>query len=142
MLWSKGTSQQVIMGRLDFGSDLLESLSELAVRAEIKAGQLTLVGALRGARLAVYDMDRQVYNYLDLPGDWELTSGLGNVSLMEGRPFVHAHLVLGNQRGESYSGHLTEGCRVFACEFVIETFDLDRELKRFHDQETGLTLWR
>ncbi len=69
----------------------------------------------------------------------EITKLVGNVSLKEGRPMVHAHVTLADE-GKAFGGHLAPGTVVFACEFIIQVFE-GVSLTRSLDAETGLQLW-
>ena len=70
----------------------------------------------------------------------EIVSMYGNISLKNGKPFVHAHVVLSDKKGNARGGHLLPGSSVFACELTIEEFE-GPELIRGFDERTGLTLW-
>jgi predicted DNA-binding protein with PD1-like motif len=70
----------------------------------------------------------------------EILSGQGNVSLKDGKPFVHLHLVLGRSDGSCLGGHAAAGCKIFACEAAILALD-GPALVREPDEATGLALW-
>jgi predicted DNA-binding protein with PD1-like motif len=130
-----------IMGRLAKGSDLLEDLGGICQEAGIKLGAVRAIGAVTRARIGYYDQAARVYNFLELKQDLEILALMGNISLKDGKPFVHAHVTLGDDQGRAFGGHLAEGCEVFACEFEIEEYQADKPLERGWDQETGLMLW-
>jgi len=130
-----------IMGRLPKGSDLLEALSEICQQAGIQIGAVRAIGAVTRARVGYYDQAARVYNFLEFDHDLEILALLGNVSLKDGKPFVHAHVTLGDAQGRAFGGHLAEGCEVFACEYEIEQYQGQTLLERGWDQETGLMLW-
>lgn len=70
----------------------------------------------------------------------EILSCVGNVSLKVGKPSVHVHIALADEKGKAFGGHLMPGTTVFACEAFIEEMQgkpLDRRL----DEKTGLALW-
>ena len=71
----------------------------------------------------------------------EITNLVGNVSLRDGNPFVHAHVTLADSAGHAYGGHLAPGTIVFACEFVLEVLS-ESVLERAFDETTGLYLWK
>ena len=72
--------------------------------------------------------------------DFEILNLNGNISLKDGEPMVHAHIILADQNGNSFGGHLEEGTKVFASEIQIEEFSKP-DKNRKYDQATGLTLW-
>lgn len=138
----QGKIKEVIMGRIDHGEDLLLSLHEIVRKKKVEAGHIVIMGALNYARLGAYDQNKKEYNILELPGQWEITAGTGDISLKDDETHVHIHLVLGDHNGNCLSGHVLEGCKIFACEFVIYSLELDGSLQREYDEKTGLFLWQ
>jgi predicted DNA-binding protein with PD1-like motif len=131
---------RALMGRMTRGDDLLETLTEIAREHGVRLGRVEALGAVEHARVGFYDQEAREYRFLDLPRELEILSLVGNVSLRDGAPVVHAHLTLGDDRGRSYGGHLVSGTRVFACEFTLDVFR-GPDLKRGYDEPTGLPLW-
>jgi predicted DNA-binding protein with PD1-like motif len=71
----------------------------------------------------------------------EIVSLYGNISLKDGKPFAHVHVVLSDAKGNGRGGHLLPGrTPVFACELIIEEFDGEPPV-RLNDENTGLALW-
>jgi len=66
---------------------------------------------------------------------------VGNISLKDGRPFLHAHVTLADKEGHAFGGHLAPGTIVFVCELVVQALE-GPEFTRELDQETGLPLWK
>jgi len=132
---------RVIMGKLRKGADLLESLNAVAAEEGVKMGTVEAIGAVSTARVGFYEQRRRVYEYFEVDGgELEILSCIGNISLRQGAPMVHAHIVLGDASGMAKGGHLAEGTSVFACEYVIREL-LGDELNRTFDEATGLPLW-
>lgn len=132
---------RVLMGRLPHGSDLLHELTEICRLQQVYHAQISGVGALSQSRLGFYDQLAQEYEYIPSQKHCEILSLIGNVSLRDGASMVHAHLTLADHLGHAYGGHLAEGCKVFACEYIIQEFITETPLQRELDPETGLTLW-
>jgi len=132
---------EVLMGRLQRGDDLLGALTERAKAAGVRAGRLQALGAVEKARVGFYDQAAFEYRFLDLTEPLEILALIGNVSLRDGEPMVHAHVTLGDDRGRAFGGHLVPGTTVFACEFTLETLE-GAEFHRARDEATGLPLWR
>jgi uncharacterized protein len=64
---------------------------------------------------------------------------VGNISLKDGEPFVHAHAVLSDDEGKVRGGHLLGGT-IFAAEVHVTEL-LGETLARRLDNVTGLSLW-
>ncbi len=135
------TRGRTIMGRLQKGDDLLSSLQRICSGLEIAQGELSAIGAVTCARIGYYDQAERKYAFLHLSRHLEILSLMGNVSLKDGVAFVHAHVVLGDESGRAFGGHLAEGTEVFACEFTVREFLTETPLRRSMDEETGLFLW-
>lgn len=131
---------RMLVGKLDHGSDLLEEITTSCRQAGIRLGRIQAIGAVKKARLAYYDQGDKVYEFYDFNEPMEILSLIGNISLKNGQPMVHAHIVLSNGRGESFGGHLASGTVVFACECIIEELT-GQEYERGLDETTGLPLW-
>jgi predicted DNA-binding protein with PD1-like motif len=115
-------------------------LTAVAREHDVRLGRVTALGAVEHARVGFYDQGPQEYRYLELPMELEILSLVGNVSLRDGEPMVHAHITLGDDHGRAFGGHLAPGTRVFACEFTLDVFR-GEDLVRGHDEPTGLPLW-
>jgi predicted DNA-binding protein with PD1-like motif len=133
-------SREMFMGRLSYGSDLLEELTSVAIRNGVRLGRVEAIGAVQTAKISFYNQTTRAYQSLSLDHPLEITNLLGYISLKDGNPFVHAHITLSDEAGKSYGGHLAAGTIVFACEFLIEVFD-GPLFNRSLDKETGLHLW-
>lgn len=133
--------KSVFMGKLPHGADLLDEITALCEREEIRLGRIEALGAVQQVRLAYYDQKKREYNYFTLDQHLEITKLTGNVSIKDGKPIVHAHITLADEAGRAYGGHLAQGTNVFACEFIIEAFD-GPVFERGYDEVTGLPLWK
>lgn len=125
--------------RLDHGTDIIGQITDLAKEKEIKTGFLSVIGALSRAELGYYDQVSQKYIEIQIDQPVELVSCLGNISLRDDLPFVHAHAVLSDRGARVWGGHLTSGL-VFAAELYMQEL-LGPNLKRMPDSITGLNLW-
>lgn len=134
------TPKKIIMGKLSFGGDLLEELTKIATEHGIRLGRIEAIGAVQKARIGFYNQNKRKYQFHLFSQPMEIVKLAGNISLKDGKPFVHAHITLADKAGKSYGGHLAEGTIVFACEFVLEAFE-GPEFSRCLDEETGLSLW-
>ena len=125
--------------RLEHDADLVQSITELARSNRVEAGSFTAIGALKRARLGYYDQKNHGYREMKIDAPHEMASCIGNVSLKDGEPFVHVHVVLADETGNTKAGHLLEGI-VFAAEVHLHELEGPR-LERKYDEATGLSLW-
>lgn len=127
--------------RLATGSDLLAELERHVRETGIRLGWLSGLGAVSRAGLRYYDQEAKVYRDLVLDRHLELVGLEGNVSLLDGDPFVHAHITLADDAGRAFGGHLGPGTQVFAAEILLTALE-GPPLERQPDERTGLKLWR
>jgi len=129
----------VIVERFKTGDDILERLNDLVLRNRVSAGSFTAIGTVEKATVG-YFMGSGKYSNITLQGPLEIVSCLGNVSLKEGAPFVHAHIMLSDKEARTYGGHLMPGTTVGATfELTLHSYD-HIELRRKIDPETKLFL--
>jgi len=130
-----------VVARLPHGGDLLAEIAVVADQHGMAAAELRAIGALSEARLAFYDQEAKTYGEFEVPGAVELLGLLGNVSRRDGATAVHAHATLAGHDGACVGGHVVPGCRIFACELILQEL-VGEPLERGYDEVTGLPLWR
>ncbi len=131
-----------IMGRLSMGDDVLAALTKCCELHNVRLGEVRALGAVSKARFGFYDQSVRKYHFIELDKHLEITSVIGNISLKDGKPFIHAHVTFTDDKGTALGGHLAEGTIVFACEYVIHEYQSDQIPERGYDEETGLFLWK
>ena len=132
---------KTFIGKLKFGGDLLGELTCVCEQNNIRLGRVEALGAVQKARIAFYDQQARKYNFLEINKPLEITKLIGNVSLRDGKPMVHAHITLSDSQGNAFGGHLSDGTIVFTCEFIINSYDGPDHVREY-DAQTGLPLWK
>lgn len=125
---------------LPHGADLLETLESFAAEQGVKVGKVELIGAVEKGVIAFYDQDKKQYGSLEFPEPLEILNCIGTISLREGVPRAHLHIIFGRHDGSTLGGHLMPGTVVFAAEAVMEELT-GPDLQRGFDSQTGLPLW-
>ena len=129
-----------LLVRARHDSDLIKAITELAEARGITTATFTAIGAVKNAKLGFYDQVEHKYGEMKIDTHQEIASCIGNVTLKDGKPFVHAHAVLADENGRTIAGHLIEAA-VFAAE--IHLCELEgTKLERKFDEKTGLSLWK
>lgn len=125
---------------MELGDDILKTIQRVALEHDVKSGQITLIGAVSRAKLGYFDRESGEYKDFLIERDLEVVSGMGNISrLGDDSVVVHAHLVVSDEEGRCWGGHLMEGCEVsVTIELVI--IEMDADLRRAKDEMTGLNL--
>lgn len=125
---------------LEPGEHVLETVTAYLKRNAIHAARFTAIGGFREVELKYFNMQTSVYEHRTLRAQVEVISLVGSVSLREGEPFIHAHVVVGDAEYRAHAGHLGEG----VVEPTLELFltPIDGSLTREKDERTGLDLLR
>ena len=130
-----GTS---FMVRLERGEKVIETLLAFCEGEKIKGGYFNGLGAAGEVELAHFSLVTKKYTILNLSGQYEITGLHGNISTMEGKPYIHSHITVGDGQFHSLSGHLKEAVVSATCEIIVVR--LEAEIGRAKDGETGLNL--
>ncbi len=132
--------KSVIISRMNPGDDILKTIERVAQEHNVRSGQITLIGAVSRAKLGYFDRESGKYKEFSIDRDLEVVSGMGNISRLEDDSVVvHAHLVVSNDEGRCWGGHLMGGCEVsVTIELVI--IETASNLRRARDEATGLNL--
>jgi hypothetical protein len=125
---------------LDHGSEIVASITALAESLGVEAGMVSGIGALKDAAIGYYDQEAHEYRTVEIDRPIEIANLTGNVSIRDGRPFLHAHATLADSQGMVRGGHLNRGT-VFAAEVYLQEL-LGTPPVRVHDPNTDLFLWR
>ena len=127
------------MVRIDLGEDIVDSLKKLCEDEQIRLGRVEAIGAADHAVIGVYDLLKKEYYPEQLDEFMEIASLNGNITAMDGKPYIHLHAVLADQRHVIHGGHVLEMRVGATCEMFVTV--LDGEVKRQKDEGLGINLW-
>jgi predicted DNA-binding protein with PD1-like motif len=134
-------SGRCFLARLPHGEDLLKTMEAFCEKHGIRNGVFSIIGAVTSVTLGSYDQKQQVYVTAKKEEALEIVHCAGNISLKDGKVFVHAHAVLADEKGETTGGHLFSDTKVFAGEMYVREL-VGSPLERAYDETTGLYLWK
>jgi predicted DNA-binding protein with PD1-like motif len=130
-----------IVGRLPYGEDLISAIENFCKTSSIQMATFSLIGAVSSYTIGAYDQKQQVYVTATEEASFEIVTCTGNISLMDGNLSVHAHIVLGDDKGNTMGGHLFSETIIFAGEISLQELK-GIPLERAYDENTGLSLWK
>jgi predicted DNA-binding protein with PD1-like motif len=137
----EGKTGRILFFRLFEGEDLAEAIKKRVEESGIKAGFFLLIGSLKDAVLGYYKEGQ--YKAIHLEGPLEIASCMGNIAVDEKGEFVvHAHVVVSNEKGEAFGGHLMKDSHVGATAELVMVEAEGVCLQRALDEKTGLKLWK
>lgn len=122
--------------RLDAGEKIVETVRGLCERDGIGGGFFNGLGAVGQAEIGHFDPETDEYGWTVLSGPYEIVSLYGNITTVDGKPFVHAHIALGDNTFAVRGGHLKEAVVSVTCEVTLTRFRDD--IGRRKDEGTGL----
>ena len=132
---------RIFVGRLPHGEDLINSIEEFCKKALIQMATFSVIGAVSSATIGAYDQKQQVYVTSKEEAPLEIVSCIGNVSLKDGKPFIHAHILLADEQGKTIGGHLFSETIIYAGEINLQELT-GKPMERTYDNNTGLMLWK
>lgn len=120
------------------GDEVISTLTQFAREQRIASGRFTAIGAFSEVALGYFDWEKKEYLRNEVKEQVEVVSLIGDIALGQGKPEVHAHVVVGRRDGSAMGGHLMNGRVRPTLEVVLE--DSDGTLRRRFDPESGLAL--
>lgn len=88
--------------------EIISGLTDFAIAQHIEDGHFTAIGAVSKATLGWLDVSQKAYRAIPVDQQAEVLSMMGDIASFNGKPIVHAHMVLGKQDGSTVGGHLWE----------------------------------
>ena len=130
-----------IVVRIDKGEELCETLLDIAGRENIRLAGVYGIGSTDDVTLGAFDADSKTYVKVRYNSTaYELASVTGNLSRMDGRPYLHLHAVIGIPgNNECQAGHLNAAVIRATCEMNIDV--IEGEVGRKYSDEVGLNLY-
>src|SRR3990167_8262947 len=105
---SRATERGYII-RLKRGEKVVENLTSFCKEKNIQGDLFTAIGAVGEAEVGYYDFEQRKYFSKKHEGDLEVVSMSGNISVADGTPIIHPHIVLSKGvEGICIGGHLDE----------------------------------
>jgi uncharacterized protein len=107
--------------RFGQGDEILSGLTEFANTNHIESGYFTGIGGLLAATLGWGDPTNGAFKVINVDQKCELVSLIGNITLRNGKPFVHVHMVVSLSDGSTRGGHLLDAhVSPFAEIYIVE----------------------
>lgn len=122
---------------LDKGDEVVESLTRLVVESRIQGGLIHGLGTVTNVTLGFFDTEKKEYLKKQFDGFYELACLVGDISLVDGKPFCHLHAVISDIEMRAFAGHLFGAQISITGEFIITPGEpAERKL----DEQIGLNL--
>ena len=123
---------------LSAGAKVPEDIVSIAIREKIDTARVEAIGGVDKLRLAIFNRVTKKYDEYDYDEFLEVTSLIGNITLKDGKPFLHAHCNFGRKDRSVIGGHLISA-DVFPLLEVVITPTENKALRKF-DEDLGLNV--
>jgi uncharacterized protein len=129
---------------LERGDELMAEVKSFAERERLRTAEFTGIGAVSSARLAAFDPETREYVDIPDPGQTELVSLNGRITLPKdadptdppAERQLHVHCVLSREDGSAVAGHVFELVVRPTCEVVVN--ESAEHVARREDPDSGL----
>jgi predicted DNA-binding protein with PD1-like motif len=129
-----------IRHRFQKGDEVRKGLLEFARTNRFADAHLSGIGAFSEVTLGFFDRQQKKYIKIPITEQAEVLSFTGNIIPNDGKPTLHAHVVIGKADGTAHGGHFLDGRVWPTLELILS--EMPVHLWRSHDDETGLALIR
>lgn len=109
-----------IVLRLDPKDEITESIIKLAEKENISAAGVSGIGATDDFTVGVFDMKKGDYEKFFYNGNHEINVLTGNITEVNGKPYVHLHLSATGKGGKVVGGHLIKAIISLTAEIIVD----------------------
>ncbi len=125
--------------RIDLDEEIMQSLTYFCGKEHIALARVEAIGAANHAVIGVYDLKKKEYYPEEINEFMEIASLNGNITVMDGKPYIHLHATLADHHHVIHGGHVLEMRVGATCEMFVTV--LNGEVKRQKDEALGINLW-
>jgi len=120
------------------GADIPKDILAIAEKEKTVTARVEAIGGVNELSLAYFNHEAKKYEEHTFQEFLEVTSILGNVTLKDGKPFLHIHGTFGRKDLSVLAGHVISA-KVFPLLELVMTPTKNRALRRF-DDDLGLNV--
>jgi len=114
------------------GAKIPDDILALARKEKISTARVEAIGGVRELDLAYFNHEEKRYEEHRFREFLEVTGILGNLTLKDGKPFLHIHGTFGRKDLSTVAGHVMKA-NVFPLLEVVITPTRNRALRKFDD---------
>lgn len=124
---------------IDNHIEIVEALTAFCKAQGIRSGSISGIGAIGKMTLRFFDPTTKKYVDREFVEQMEIAGLTGNISTLDGKVYLHLHIVAGRRDYSAIAGHLLCATLSGAGEFVVE--DFGTEIPRVYSPELGLNVY-
>lgn len=122
----------------DPGDEVAAGLKAFARDHQLSASHFTGIGAFSDVLLGFFSLEKKQYKKIPIRTQVEVLSLVGDITLDDEEPQVHAHVVVGKADGTAHGGHLLQAHVRPTLEVILT--ETPRHLHRKLNPDIGLSL--
>jgi predicted DNA-binding protein with PD1-like motif len=116
-----GRQFEVVFGK---GDEVMSGLTDFATKYHLTGtSHFTAVGAFDKATLGWYDPDKRAFKKIEINQEVEILAFTGNIVIANGKPNVHAHVIVALPDGTTRGGHVVEGQISLTMQLFLEELE-------------------
>ncbi len=119
----------------DVGDEVNQGLLTFAKNHNLSASHFAAIGAFSEVTLGYFQWEKKEYKKIPVKEQVEVLSMVGDITLQDGEPKVHAHVVLGKSDGTAHGGHLIEARVRPTLEVIV--VESPKHLQRKYNPDVG-----
>ena len=123
---------------LESGEEAMEQLLAFAKSLNLSASQFSAIGAFSDTTVGFFDFSIKDYKKNRFNQQMEVVSLVGDITMYKNEYKVHGHVVLANEKGNAFGGHLVKGIVHPTLEIILNESPL--YLQREMDGKSGIPL--
>jgi hypothetical protein len=120
------------------GSNFVDEVQKIAEAERIMTARVEAIGGVNRLALGYFDREKRKHEEHVYNEFLEVACMLGNITMKDGKPFLHVHGTFGRRDMSALSGHVISAT-VFPMLEVVITPTSNRALRKF-DKKTGLNV--
>ena len=113
-----------IVLRLDVNDEIVECVKRVALKEKITAANVSGIGATADFTVGIFNLKSSEYDKYSYSGNHEITSLTGNITEVDGKPYVHLHITAAGD-GNFVGGHLLSAKISLTAEIIIDVISAD-----------------
>jgi predicted DNA-binding protein with PD1-like motif len=122
--------------RIDKDEEIMSSIADFCAKQKIVSADFNGIGATNNAVIGIYDEEIKEYRNNTVKSNCEITNLVGNVSLLDNKPFVHAHINMSDASLNTIGGHLKTAVVSVTCEIFLTSYK--KKLVRQFDKQVKI----
>jgi hypothetical protein len=123
---------------LETGEEAVSQLQRYAQENKLSASRFTAIGAFSSVTLGYFNWEKKEYEKIAVNEQVEVLSLIGDISVQDGEPTTHIHVVVGKRDGSAHGGHLLHAYVRPTLEVILS--EAPAYLRRSFDPDSGIAL--